>query len=138
MTTKMAAEKRKQMLRDGVCVIEDVAPEAFLQELRNETERMIATHEEPADLVYQGQHIGVKREDNPVIEKLLSWEPSYQALSDLGFGDFQTRTGVIILTKEPNGPPVLASGLDAMERSNQSVALAGDHFSELLHYGYIC
>ena len=64
------------MLRDGFCVIEDIVSEDFLQEMRDETERLIANHEEPPDLVYQGQHIGVKAVDNPVIDKLLSWAPS--------------------------------------------------------------
>lgn len=99
-------ETRNQMLRDGYCIIEDIVTEDFLQEMRDETERLIANHEEPADLVYQGQHIGVKGADNPVIDKLLSWEPSYQALEELGFGDFKTGGGVIILTKEPHGPPL--------------------------------
>ena len=106
MTEETATEKRDQMLRDGFCVIDDVVTEEFLQELRDETERLIANHEEPPDLVYQGQHIGLRREDNAVIDKLLSWGPSYQALKELGFGDFETRGGVIILTKEPKGPPL--------------------------------
>ena len=107
MTPEVALEKREQMLRDGYCVIEDIVPEDFLEEMREETERLIANHEEPPDLVYQGQHIGVKREDNAVIRKLLEWEPSYQALEELGFGDFKTQGGsIIILTKEPKGPPL--------------------------------
>lgn len=106
MTPEVALEKREQMLRDGYCVIEEIVTEVFLQELRNETERLIANHEEPADLIYQGQHISVKGEDNPHIGKLLTWDPSYRALDQLGFGDFKTGGGVIILTKEPKGPPL--------------------------------
>lgn len=94
------------MLDDGFCIIEDIVTEEFLGEMRDETERLIANHEEPPDLVYQGQHIGVKREDNAVFDKLLSWEPSYQALEELGFGDFQAIGGIIILTKEPKDPPL--------------------------------
>ena len=106
MTPDVALEKRNEILKDGFCVIEDVVPEVFLQEMRDETERLIANHQEPADLVYQGQHIGMKREDNPVIDKLLSWEPSYRVLDELGFGDFQTSGSIIILTKEAKGPPL--------------------------------
>lgn len=104
MIPEIAEKKREQMLRDGYCVVENVVPEAFLEELRQETERLIANHKEPPDLVYQGQHIGVNRTDNAVIEKLLSWPPSCQALADMGFGDFKSFGGVIILTKEPHGP----------------------------------
>ena len=107
MTSEQAVEKREQMLRDGYCVIDNVVPEDFLVELRNETERLIENHVELPEHVYQGQHIGVKRDDNSVIEKLLSWAPSYAALKELGFGDFETNAGsVIILTKEPKGPPL--------------------------------
>lgn len=106
MTPETALEKREQMLRDGYCIIEEVVTEEFLEEMRQETERLIASHQEPPDLVYQGQHIGVKREENAVIHKLLSWQPSYRALEELGFGDFKTLGGIIILTKEPNGPPL--------------------------------
>ena len=37
---------------------------------------------------------------NIVIRKLLSWKPSYDAMKDLGFGDFKHGGSVIILTKE--------------------------------------
>ena len=106
MTPEVAIATRNQMLRDGYCLIDDIVTEEFLQELRDETERLIADHEEPADLVYQGQHIGVRGEDNPVIDKLLSWAPSYRALAELGFDDFQPAGSIIILTKEAKGPPL--------------------------------
>ena len=106
MTPETALAKRQQMLGAGYCIIEDIVTEEFLEEMRRETERLIANHEELPDLVYQGQHIGVKREDNAVIYKLLSWEPAYQALRELGFGDFETAGSIIILTKEPEGPPL--------------------------------
>lgn len=106
MTPEQAIETRERMLRDGFCVVEGVVSQAFLEALREETERLIADHEEPPEMVYQGQHIGVKRADNPVIDRLLSWAPSYAALEALGFGDFETSGSVIILTKEPHGPPL--------------------------------
>ena len=106
MTPEVALQKRTQMLEEGFCVIDDIVDEVFLDEMRVEPERLIATHEEPPDLVDQGQHIGAKREDNAVIDKLLSWEPSYQALEALGFGDFKTSGSIIILTKEAGGPPL--------------------------------
>ena len=106
MTPDQALEKREEMLRDGFCIIEDVVIEALLVELRDETERLIANHEEKPEHVYQGQHIGVKRDENPVIRKLLEWEPSYRALDELGFEDFESTGGIIVLTKEPKGPPL--------------------------------
>ena len=62
--------KRKQMLRDGYCVIEKIIPEEFLDVLIKETETLIAKNNEQSDFVYQGQHIGVNQEENIVIRKL--------------------------------------------------------------------
>ena len=42
MTPEVALEKREQMIEEGFCVVDDVLTEAFLQELRDESERLIA------------------------------------------------------------------------------------------------
>ena len=106
MTPETALKTRENMLRDGYCVIDDILTDEFLEELRGESERLIADHIEREEFRYQGQHVNVRGEDNPIIQKLLEWEPSRQALEQLGFGDFQTGGGIIILTKEPKGPPL--------------------------------
>ena len=104
MTPEVALEKREQMLRDGFCIVDDILMDEFLQELHDESERLITNHVEPADLVYQGQHVNVRGADNPYIEKLLKWQPSWDALEQIGFGDFMASGGIIILTKESGGP----------------------------------
>ena len=104
MTPEVALAKRKQMLHDGYCVIDDILTEGFLQELRAESERLIAGHVQPDDVVYQGQHVNVRGEENPHIQKLLEWQPSRDALEQIGFGDFTTSGGIIILTKDPGAP----------------------------------
>ncbi len=104
MTPEVAIEKREQMIRDGYCVIDDILTEDFLQELHEESERLIESHEPPDDFKYQGQHVGVRGEDNAIIQKLLDWGPSRQALEQLGFGDFLSTGGIIILTKDPGAP----------------------------------
>ena len=106
MESEVVRLKREQMLRDGYCVIEEVVPEQFLEELHAETESWIADHEEPDDLVYQGQHIVVHRDDNPLIDRLLCWEPAYAAARALGFGDFTPHGAIIPLTQAPTGPPL--------------------------------
>ena len=137
MTSETALKTRENMLRDGYCVIEDILTDEFLEELREESERLIANHTEHEEFRYQGQHVNVRGEDNPIIQKLLEWEPSRRALEQLGFGDFQTSGGIIILTKEAKGPTaLLAPGLDAMERPHQLFPLASDHISELLSNRY--
>jgi hypothetical protein len=104
MTPELAIQKREQLIRDGYCMIDDILTQDFLHELREESERLMEFHEPPPDFKYQGQHVGVRGEDNPIIQKLLDWQPSRQALEQLGFGDFQSIGGIIILTKDPGEP----------------------------------
>jgi len=106
MTPQVALEKRGQLIRDGYCVIDDILSDDFLGELRDESERLIANHTPSPDFVYQGQHVTMRGEDNPIIQRLLEWEPSRRALDQMGIGDFQTQGGIIILTKEAGGPPL--------------------------------
>ena len=110
LTSDAALAKREEMLRDGYVLIENILPEDFLDELRAETERLIAAHEEAPEFRFQGQHIKVAAEDNALVKKLLTWPPAYQALEAMGFGDFRPdrdrRAEVIILTKEAGGPPL--------------------------------
>lgn len=104
MTPKTAIQIREQMTRDGYCVIDDILTEDFLHQLREETERLIEAHEPHPDVRYQGQHVNVRGTDNTIIQKLLDWGPSREALKQLGFGDFVSNGGVIILTKDPGEP----------------------------------
>ena len=104
MIPEEAIEKREQMIRDGYCVIDDILTEDFLQELREESERLIEAHKPPDDVKYQGQHVNVRGADNAIIQKLLDWGPSRQALEQLGFGDFLSTGGIIILTKDSGAP----------------------------------
>ncbi len=104
MTPEVALAKREQMLCDGYCVVDDILTVEFLQELSDESERLIASHVQPDDVIYQGQHVNVRGEDNPYIHKLLEWKPARDALEQIGFGDFTSSGGIIILTKEPGGP----------------------------------
>ena len=104
MIPQIAMEKREQLVRDGFCVINDILTQDFLQELREETERLIKAHEPRPDLRYQGQHVSVRSAENEIIQKLLEWRQSRQALEQLGFGDFESTGGIIILTKDPGEP----------------------------------
>ena len=117
MTAEKALEKRQQMLDDGFCVIEDIVTEEFLEEMRDETERLIANHEEPPDMVYQGQHIGVRREGNAVLINcfLGSVLPSP---GGIGLWRFPGYWRHYHSHQRPQGSSaILAPGLDAMGRS---------------------
>ena len=104
MKPETAIQTREQMTRDGYCVIDDILTRDFLHQLREETERLIEAHEAPPDIRYQGQHVNVRGTDNAIIKKLLDWRPTREALVQLGFGDFESSGGVIVLTKDPGEP----------------------------------
>ena len=44
MQPEIALTKQEQMLQDGYCFVDDILTEEFLQELRDESERLIAAH----------------------------------------------------------------------------------------------
>ena len=104
MTGSVAKEKRDQMLTEGYCVIPDILPKEFINELREETERINNTTEHHPDTKYQGTHVDVKYAENEVMDKLSKWQPARSALDDLGFSDFLPSNGMLVLTKEPFGP----------------------------------
>lgn len=104
MTPDSAIQKREQLLRDGFCVIEDILTETFLQELRDESERLMDGHKPAPDFKYQGQHVDVRGVDNPIIQRLLEWKPSYEALDQMGLSDFVSYGAIIFLTKDPGEP----------------------------------
>ena len=104
MTPEMARERREQMLRDGYCVIPDILSPEFLLELRQESDRLNDTMEHHPDTKYQGTHLGIRYEDNAIMQHLAEGQPARQALEQMGFGDFKHGGGLIVLTKEPYAP----------------------------------
>ena len=106
MIREIALQKREQMIRDGFCAIDNILTEEFLQELRDESERLIANYVQPDHTRYHGHHILVAGKDNTLIQKLLEWHPTLNALEEMGFGDFTGARGITILTKDPGAPPL--------------------------------
>ncbi|MEC7866069.1 MAG: phytanoyl-CoA dioxygenase family protein [Candidatus Poribacteria bacterium] len=104
MKPEVARETREKMLRDGYCVIPDILSKDFLQELRQESDRLNDTIEHHPDTKYQGTHLGIRYEDNEVMCRLAEWKPARKALEEIRFGDFAHGGGLIILTKEPFAP----------------------------------
>ena len=104
MTPEIGLEKREQMIRDGFCVIDNILTEEFLQQLREESERLIAGNVQSEKQIYHGHYISVSGDENEHIQKLLAWQPSRNVLEAIGFGDFTALGGIIILTKDPGAP----------------------------------
>jgi len=104
MTPEEATVKRTELERNGYCVIDDILGDQFLQEMRDESERLMKDWVMPPDFKYQGQHVTETGANNAIIQKLLEWPAAQKALGQIGYGDFKTSGGIIILTKDPGEP----------------------------------
>jgi hypothetical protein len=104
MTPEQALQARHQLTADGYCVIDDILPEAFLEELRQETDRLLDAVEHPPHWKYQGSDLHIRGRDNALIDRLDRWQPARDALEAMGLGDFTSHSAFIILSKPPGGP----------------------------------
>jgi len=105
VTPNEALLKREQLTADGFCVIDGILPEPFLEDLRQETDRLLDSVEHPARWKYQGSDLHIHGRDNALIDRLDKWQPAGDALTAMGL-DFKSRGGFIILSKPPGGPPL--------------------------------
>eukprot|EP01051_Picozoa_sp_SAG22_P003602 SAG22_NODE_178_length_16142_cov_13.187995_3_plen_345_part_00 len=87
----------------GYCMVDGVVPPDFLQELRDEADRINDSEPHDPTAHYQGTHIGVSFDKNPVMRRLADYPRARQAAEALGLGDFAHGGGMIVLTKEPAG-----------------------------------
>ncbi|HLJ55678.1 MAG TPA: phytanoyl-CoA dioxygenase family protein [Chthonomonadaceae bacterium] len=106
MTPDEALEKRLQLTEDGCCVIDDILPADLLQDLRDETDRLLDAVEHPARWKYQGSDLHVSGRENAVIDRLVKLPQAQAALDAMGLTDFRSRGSFIILSKPPGGPPL--------------------------------
>jgi len=106
MMTDEALQKRVQLIRDGYCVIENVLTEDFVDELRQESDRMLGAVEHPPNWKYQGSNLHVHGSEEAAINRLIHWQPAQDALAAMGLGDFSADHGVFILSKPPGAPPL--------------------------------
>lgn len=106
MSPEEGLAKRNQLIRDGYCVVENILTSDFLNELREESDRLLDAVEHPPEWRYQGSDVHVSGKDNPVIQKLMDWQPTWDAVRAMGLNDFTSGGGFIILSKPPGGPPL--------------------------------
>ena len=106
MTPEIALQKRSQLVTEGYCVIDDILTDDFLDELRQESDRMLDAVQHPPHWKYQGSDLKAGGDDEPVIDKLIHWQPARDALGAMGLGDFKSHGRFIILSKPPGGPPL--------------------------------
>ena len=68
MLSEIALQKREQMIRAGFCVIDNILTDEFLQQLRDESERLIANYVQPEHTRYHGHHILIAGKDNTLVQ----------------------------------------------------------------------
>ena len=112
---------------------------------------------------YQGTHIGVRFDENPVMERLANLPQARAAAEAIGMGDMNHGGGMIVLTKEAAGkkaaaplywhhvrrvcpvfarlrvaePASVSAGWQPLERSAVLHPVATDHLFQLLLGGCI-
>lgn len=104
--SQLAIQKRTQLINDGYGVIDDVVDDAFLVELQRESDRMLDAVKHPPEWKYQGSDLQVNASDEPVVERLIHWQPARDALQAMGLGDFESAGQFFVLSKPPGGPPL--------------------------------
>ena len=116
MTAELAIENREKLTEDGFCVVGQVLSHDFLDELRRETDRLLdaatsrqelSTPRERAassGLQYQGSDLHLRRDDSELIDRLVNWQPTIDALLAMGLDDFESHGSFILLSKPPGGP----------------------------------
>ena len=118
-------------------VVDNILTVDFLEELRRESDRMLDAVEHPPHWKYQGSDLHVRGIDESAIDRLIHWEPTRNALEEIGLGDFKSSGGFIILSKPPGGTaPLLAPRLDGLERPYQHCPVAPVPISFLLSDRY--
>ena len=104
LTPERGAEIRDFLCENGYCIVPDVLSPEFAEELRQETARLNSQLPHNPGQRFQGTHLDVHYDDNPLYDRLVKWPPARQALDAMGMGDFQGAGGLIVLTKEPRAP----------------------------------
>ena len=106
MTPDVALQKRNQLITDGYCVLDNILTEDFLDELRSKSDQMLDAVSHPPHWKYQGSDLHVRGSEEPVINRLIHWQPAQDALKTIGLRDFKSHGGFIILSKPPGGAPL--------------------------------
>ena len=97
--------KRREILDDGVCVIEDVLDHAMLENVRSIARAKLdqLTDRDRAEQKSTGSMIANR--DLPQLAELFAWPPTLDALKRLGFDDIKFSRAYLI-SKPAHSPPL--------------------------------
>ena len=98
-------DKRKQLARDGYCLLESVIEDDMLERLRAVTDGVIARQEAAHFARNRAQGSLIRVTEDPFMARLIAYQPILEALAGLGFADPKWGSGFII-SKPPKSPPL--------------------------------
>ena len=104
--TDAAKAKHDQLIKEGYCILPEVAPSELIEEIREVTDELIdqLTPEEQERYRFQGSLIEVFK--HPALAKLISLPSAIEGLRFLGFDEPKFSSGYII-SKPPREAPAL-------------------------------
>jgi ectoine hydroxylase-related dioxygenase (phytanoyl-CoA dioxygenase family) len=137
LTEEQAKIKRKQLLRDGYCVVPGVLGGGLLSRLREFADSILDTRSHDPKFRYQGSDFHVNSERrwrsgrvelpkqalwSPIVDELIDLPEAADACRLLGFEGQTPDDTIILLSKPPFGPP-LYWHQDLMEWNHPQAAL---------------
>ena len=98
-------EKRKQLDRDGYCLLENIIDSGMLERLRDVTDQVLARTEAAHFEEKRSQGSVIPVFEHPSMAELIACPAVLAALAALGFADPKWGSGFII-SKPPHSPPL--------------------------------
>ena len=97
--------KRRQLERDGFCLLENIIDTQMLAGLKTVTDDMLARQEAAHFEENRSQGSLVSVFEDPFMAKLVAYKPMLAALTKLGFDSPKWKSGYVI-SKPPESPPL--------------------------------
>ena len=96
-------EKRRQLIDDGVCVVENVLDDVMLERLRSLTRVKLGALTDRDRVEQRSTGSMIANRDLPELADLIVWKRTLEALRELGFEDFKFARAYLI-SKPPRSP----------------------------------
>jgi hypothetical protein len=96
-------EKRRQLLDDGVCIIENVLDDAMLESLRSMARAKLGQLSDRDRAEQKSTGSMIANRDIPELAELIAWPRTLDALGKLGFDDIRFSRAYLI-SKPPHSP----------------------------------
>lgn len=106
LTATEAQAKRRQLIEDGYCVINDVLDQDILEALKRAVAGILDEEGElPESIKYFGSLIRCAYRD-AAFARLIAWQPTLDLLAEMGYTDVRWMGSFFLINKPPYGPPL--------------------------------